>query len=73
MINQGFEFMVIGVTVVFAFLILLVIVMDITHAVLKFINKFFPEVEEQKPSVVISANDAELAVAIAAAHSMKNN
>jgi sodium pump decarboxylase gamma subunit len=73
MINQGFQFMIIGVSVVFSFLILLVVVMNFTHVILKFINKFFPEVEEQKPAAVVTANDAELAVAIAAAYSMKNN
>ncbi len=72
MINQGFEFMIIGMSVVFSFLIVLVFAMNLMSVVLKLINKIIPEVEEKKAAVPVMSNDAEIALAIATAVSMRN-
>lgn len=75
MLNTGLEYMIIGMVTVFAFLVVLVFVMKLTYQFVQVFNKFFPEKEEQAASAPAaqSGNDAELAVALAAAYSMKNN
>ena len=74
MLNTGLEYMIIGMTSVFAFLLILVFVMKLTYQFLQVFNKFFPEKEETTSAPSIQTNnDAEIAVAIAAAYSMKNN
>ena len=65
---EGVEFMVVGMSVVFCFLVLMVIVMQLNAAI---ITKFFPEKEEpveQKSSV---GDKARIAAAIAIARAQK--
>ena len=64
MIASSFVIMVVGMAVVFSFLILLVISMSVLSAV---VQKFFPEKEEEAPAP--SSAQAEIAAAIAVAFS----
>ena len=72
MIAEGFELMVIGMGVVCAFLILLVVVMTASGAF--FTRKGLPAVEPEVATPAsggpqqASADSAQLAVALAAAH-----
>ena len=68
---QGLEFMVIGVSVVFMFLIVMVFAMSLLRITLTQLNKYFHEPEEQKAVPASGDNTQEIAVAIAAAYSMK--
>ena len=64
MVLQGLSLTIIGMSVVFVFLALLVVIMFILSGV---INRFFPEKEEpQKVKTVKDKNNTEIAVAIAA-------
>ncbi|MCG8453647.1 MAG: OadG family protein [Spirochaetales bacterium] len=69
MINVGLIIMAVGMLVVFAFLTIMVVMM---RAMSGLILKFFPEKEEPVPVRAASAgaDDAEVAVAIAAACSL---
>lgn len=70
--STGFGFMIIGMSGVFLFLVLLVIVTNVSYAVIKQINKFFPEKEAALAAVPLRDTGNEVAAAIAAAYSMKN-
>ncbi|MBQ8476584.1 OadG family protein [bacterium] len=64
----GLKLMVIGMGIVFTFLVVMIFAMQITTRVIIFINKFFPEeVPEVKPKKSIKKDDAEIAIAIALA------
>ena len=71
MIDDGLIIMAVGMLVVFAFLALMVISMRFMS---NFVLKFFPEKEEPAPvrraAPAAAGDDAELAVAIAAAATM---
>ncbi|MDA3901693.1 MAG: OadG family protein [Spirochaetes bacterium] len=70
-IFQGLEFMIIGVTVVFLFLITMVISMTVLRLVVTQLNKYFPEPAETASAPASGSNTQEIAVAIATAYSMK--
>lgn len=77
-INIGITLLVVGMSVVFAFLIIMIIVMNITTKVVEFINKYLPEpVSEEKYShkkkTKQSDDEAEIALVIAAAMREKIN
>lgn len=67
-IEQGLILMVLGMGVVFAFLVLLVFVINIST---KIINRFFPEKPEE-PQQKAADNTAQIAAAIAAVHHKTN-
>lgn len=67
----GVNFMVIGMSMVFMFLVLMIITMNILRVVVTQLNKIFPEVEEIVQKSAPSDNSQEIAAAIAAAYSMK--
>ncbi len=73
MLTQGFVLMVIGMSVVFVFLILLIGAMNIMAALMKPLAKLIPEPEEKQVVKVkkAAAGDGleEIAVAIAAVNS----
>lgn len=66
MIAQGMNFMFIGMTVVFVFLSVLVIIMNIAAAFFKKFDKYFPEETVAAKTPAASSSDADIAVAIAA-------
>lgn len=71
MIDVGLIIMAIGMLVVFAFLTIMVVSMRLMSSL---ILKFFPEKEEPAPvraKAISAGDDAELAVAIAAAYTFK--
>ncbi len=68
---QGVTFMIMGMGVVFAYLLLMVFAMHLLRIVVSEINKIFPEPEEAVQTSVPSDNSQEIAAAIAAAYSMK--
>ncbi len=71
MIAEGFEILIIGMGVVFCFLILMVYVMQLTAVV---ITKYFPEKEEPVVQAISSGSDkARIAAAIAIARSQRRN
>jgi oxaloacetate decarboxylase (Na+ extruding) subunit gamma len=67
-VNEGLEFMVIGMGVVFCFLMLLVVVMQANSAI---IMKYFPEKEEIAVSSGNGSQRAAIAAAIAIAYARK--
>ncbi len=69
--NDGLIFMIVGMSVVFGFLILMVLVMSIAGSVLKDFAHLFPEEEETKatsrPAAATRKDEAAIAAAIAIA------
>ncbi len=63
-VAQGFNFMLVGMGVVFAFLILMIITMSIVSRI---ITTLFPEKEEPLASDSNAGNKARIAAAIAIA------
>ena len=61
---ESFKFMILGMTVVFAFLTLLIVVVQVQA---KIIAKFFPENESEIPNTMSQTNNAEHVAAIIAA------
>ena len=68
-LKEGFFIMVIGMGTVYIFLTIMIYAMNITKKILDFINKYFPEdiPQESKNKRDKTDNDAEIALAIAAA------
>lgn len=71
-LNVGITLMVIGMGTVYVFLTIMIYAMNFTKKILDIVNKYFPEEEVNngancKNSKKISNNDAEIALAIAAA------
>ena len=67
-LNIGITLMVIGMSAVFVFLSLMIVVVDITAKIIGYINKYFPEtIPEEKNIPTKKDNDAEVALAIAVA------
>ena len=67
-LNQGLQFMFIGMTGVFSFLVLMVIVMQLVGNLLQKYAHLFPEPVVAKPNLKAAADHAQIAIAIAAAH-----
>jgi len=69
MVNEALTIMLIGMGTVFVFLTIMIGVMHLTTFVLKYINKYFPEElpVEKKPAKKKTADDVEIAIAIACA------
>lgn len=69
LLKEGFFVMVIGMGTVFIFLTIMIWAMYINGAVLRVINKYFPEEVpvEKKVKSKTSGNDEEIALAIACA------
>ena len=68
-LNVGITLMVIGMSMVFVFLCIMIVATNITTKIIEIINKYFPEptpetTNTQKEKRV---NDSEIALAIAAA------
>ena len=71
-INEGVELMIVGMSVVFAFLVLLVVFMTVSGAFFQKFSHLFaepPQPDAPKPSS--DDTQAKVAVAIAAAHRAK--
>ena len=71
--TEGLAIMLIGVGVVFSFIILTVFAMNIMSKVVLFLNKIFPEVATQTanaPKIKVS-DDSQIALAIAMAMTKK--
>jgi oxaloacetate decarboxylase gamma subunit len=68
-LKEGFFIMVIGMGTVFMFLTIMVYAMNISKKILDIVNKYFPEdiLQESKKKRDKTDNDAEIALAIAAA------
>lgn len=68
-LKEGFFIMVIGMGTVFMFLTIMVYAMNISKKILDIVNKYFPEAEQSEPKKKRDKtdNDAEIALAIAAA------
>ncbi len=69
---DGLRFMVLGMGVVFSFLTLMVLTMLMAASFFRKFDHLFPETEE-KPHAnpVVSGDDTEVAIAIAAVHALK--
>jgi len=71
MVEAGFILLAVGMLVVFAFLIIMVWLMGISSRIML---KYFPEEDEPLPvrrnTAAAASDDTELAIAIAAAHSL---
>ncbi len=71
MIGQGVTAMIVGMLVVFSFLVILVFAMKLMSFV---INKWFPEREEPAhPARKSASRETEIAVAVAAARAYKKS
>ena len=68
-LNIGITIMVIGMSGVFVFLAIMIVVINITTKVIQIINKYFPEPNLNEANVQKKKQDdkSEIAVAIAAA------
>jgi len=68
MLTKGLELTFVGITAVFVFLTLLVIIMNASYKILQVINRYFPEKEESSSQSGRKAQDIneDIAVAIAA-------
>lgn len=68
MLIQGLQYMVIGMGVVFFFLVIMVISMNIMSAVIAKYNEIYPEQveEETKPASSGNGNNEEIALVLAA-------
>lgn len=75
LLEEGLSAMVIGMGVVFSFLIILVISMGIMSKVVLWLNTIFPEkvveVAKKVKKAAKGSDDAEVAVAIAVANSRR--
>lgn len=68
-LNVGITLMVIGMGTVYVFLTIMIYAMNFTKKILDIVNKYFPEevLQESKKRKDKKDNDAEIALAIAAA------
>ena len=70
LLKEGAIVMVMGMGTVFFFLVIMIYTMHATEKVLAFVNKFCPEVVEEKTQPkkkVVADNEADIALAIACA------
>lgn len=65
-LTEGFKLMLIGMTIVFLFLVIMVVVMKVTAKILNMLKKYYPE-EEQKAGKLTRAveNNEDIALVIA--------
>ena len=67
MLIDGLTIMIIGMLVVFSFLILLVFVMNISSYILKIFGKHFPEeIQEQSKAQIAIERNEDIALVVAA-------
>lgn len=66
MLALGFQYMVIGMGVVFFFLVIMVFSMNIMSAVIAKYNEIYPEQVQEEKQTVSSDNNQEIAVVLAA-------
>lgn len=68
-LNMGITLIIIGMSTVFAFLVIMIVVMNFTTKIIGIINKYFPEElpPEQKKRTQKTDDDAKIALAIACA------
>lgn len=67
-VYKGLEFMIVGMSVVFVFLILMVLIMKLSYVLVNVLNKYVPEKEETMENPLqrsVHSHD-DVAVAIAA-------
>ena len=70
LLKEGLIVMAMGMGTVFFFLVIMIYFMHATEKVLAFVNRFCPEVTEEKCQIkkkVVADNDADVAIAIACA------
>lgn len=68
LLREGFFIMLIGMSTVFAFLVIMIFSMDIISKLLQYLNKYFPEeVIEIKKGKQTKDDDTNIALAIACA------
>jgi oxaloacetate decarboxylase gamma subunit len=73
-LTKGLEFMVIGMSVVFMFLVLMILVMKLSHILVTFLNKYMPEEEAMENPLQRSVHSHDdVAVAIAAVKNFTKN
>lgn len=70
LLQDGIAIMLIGMGVVFAFLTIMVYVMDFNAVLIKKLNKYFPEEvpQQAKPRKKRTEEDDKIALAVAIAH-----
>ena len=68
-LQEGLVVTIVGMGVVFSFLVIMIIAMNVMSACVRFLNKIFPEAVEtvQVKSKTSASADDEIAVAIAVA------
>ncbi len=66
MLEDGLIVTLVGMSTVFVFLIVLVFCVNLTSFIMKLINKYFPEVVEEKEKVSVVNEDDNIIAAIAA-------
>ena len=66
MLEDGLVVTLVGMSTVFLFLVVLVFCVNFTSFVMKLINKYFPEVVEEKKKVSVVNEDDNIVAAIAA-------
>ncbi len=71
LLMEGLKLTIIGMTVVFVFLSLLVVLMLLMNRFLIFFNRYFPE-QEVSVQTATSGNDEHIAAIIAAVQAFKN-
>jgi sodium pump decarboxylase gamma subunit len=66
-LNVGITLMVIGMSMVFVFLVIMIVAMHVTTKIIGFINKYFPEpmLEEKNTGKKKQDDESEIALAIA--------
>lgn len=70
----GVHLMVIGMGTVFVFLMIMIFVMKLTHKVILFLDRYYPEEISGGTSIKkIKTDDSTIAIAIACAFKRKNN
>ena len=68
-VMTGLVVMVIGMTVVYAFLTIMILVMNLSAKAIQILNKYFPEPIEEKKTTKkkVKTDDTDIAAAIALA------
>lgn len=65
--KEGILLMIIGMGVVYFFISIMIVVMNLNSKILGFIGKYFPEKNEEDKPLPKKSNDMEIALAIACA------
>ncbi len=72
MIGEGLRLMMVGMTTVFAFLLLLIVSIRLSAHVLGRLSAYFPDAPKASPKERVQ-DDAEIAVALAVAEAWRRN